>query len=73
MRHLPVEFHDRELFRRVVAAMGMMAIGALACAALSACTAENEAAMSGSSTAPHGAWVDTPNEPNWMGTSYTAH
>jgi hypothetical protein len=74
MPHLPVEIRDRELSRRVVAAIGMTVIGTMACAGLSACAGENEPSMmSGSSTPRHGAWVNTPNEPNWRGPSYISH
>jgi hypothetical protein len=74
MRPLPVATRDRELFRHVVAAIGMMVIGAVSCAGLSACVSENAPSMSGSSTPQrHGAWADTPNEPDWMGQSYTSH
>jgi hypothetical protein len=50
----------------------VIALGAVACAGLSACATDNPSAVSGSATQKNApsAWVHTPNQPNYFGLEY---
>jgi hypothetical protein len=63
------------LARRRDLCRAAIVIGIVACGGLAACATEQPSgAVSGTSTPPrHGAWMDTPNEPNWRSAPYTAH
>jgi hypothetical protein len=65
MRHASHTFIDLKTLSRAA----VIALGAAACAGLSAC-AYNEPAVSGSSMTSAPAWVHTPNEPDWQSLPY---
>jgi hypothetical protein len=55
---------------KVLRAAAVIALGTIACAGLSACATDNQAASGASGARTPSAWVHTPNQPNYSDLTY---